>query len=396
LAGSKITVAEIDPAVTETAVKVLGFLEAGSIRIHHLDARNYVDELLMRKEKGKPLLRFDFIYADTFNDISVPYHLTTYEFNQKIKDLLLPHGVYIINIVDTLRHGRFLGAILNTFQKTFPYIYVFSAQDPATIATHKHNTFSVIGSLQQIDFCGFLDSPYAGFKLNDEQLAIFKELSHGLVITDDYAPIDSLLRPVVQQRGMSRVYNKFINLGNDLFKKHNYKQAKQYYYKALQVNANWEEAYNNLGSLLALQGQLDEAAVHFQKALEINPRYAEAHFNLGNIFARKEKFDNAISHYQKAIKANPDFGQGMAYIGLGNIYVKKERLTEALSAYYKAIEINPRNFHLYNKIGDILARQGKLDRAIQYYNKALEINPNYKEAAQNLDSVIQEKTKSEK
>jgi hypothetical protein len=44
---------------------------------------------------------YDFIYGDAFNDLSVPWHLTTREYSEKVARLLTPGlGVYLINLID--------------------------------------------------------------------------------------------------------------------------------------------------------------------------------------------------------------------------------------------------------------------------------------------------------
>ena len=45
-------------------------------------------------------LKFDIVYGDAFNDFSVPWHLTTREFNELVNNMLTDHGVYMINIID--------------------------------------------------------------------------------------------------------------------------------------------------------------------------------------------------------------------------------------------------------------------------------------------------------
>ena len=46
------------------------------------------------------LKQYDLIFGDAFNDFSVPWHLTTREFNEKIAKMMSPTGVYMINIID--------------------------------------------------------------------------------------------------------------------------------------------------------------------------------------------------------------------------------------------------------------------------------------------------------
>jgi MFS family permease len=56
------------------------------------DARQYVAQHQNKK--------FDVVYGDAFNDFSVPWHLTTHEFNAMLGNMLTPEGVYMINIID--------------------------------------------------------------------------------------------------------------------------------------------------------------------------------------------------------------------------------------------------------------------------------------------------------
>lgn len=102
-----IDVAEIDPAVKLAVQQELGLPpdDQTSVRTHIGDARTFVDErrnmnadLLSRNQ---PPVLYDFIYGDAFNDFSVPWHLTTREFSEKVKDLLTPGaGVYLVNVID--------------------------------------------------------------------------------------------------------------------------------------------------------------------------------------------------------------------------------------------------------------------------------------------------------
>jgi hypothetical protein len=56
----------------------------------------------------------------------VPYHLTTKEFNDRVRAWLADDGLYAVNIIDG-PSGRFLRAYLHTLRQTFRHVYpVFS------------------------------------------------------------------------------------------------------------------------------------------------------------------------------------------------------------------------------------------------------------------------------
>ncbi len=109
----RIDVAEIDPAVKLAAERQLGLsTEYGSptdgktyVRTHVGDARKFVDDQVRANKKriaaGQSPVTYDFVYGDAFNDLSVPWHLTTREYSTKISQLLTPkEGVYLLNLMD--------------------------------------------------------------------------------------------------------------------------------------------------------------------------------------------------------------------------------------------------------------------------------------------------------
>lgn len=93
--GAECDVAEIDPAVKEANHLAMGLPRDTTIQTHLGDARQYVER---EAERGGG--RFDLVFGDAFNDFSVPWHLTTKEFNDRIARLMTDDGVYMINIID--------------------------------------------------------------------------------------------------------------------------------------------------------------------------------------------------------------------------------------------------------------------------------------------------------
>jgi hypothetical protein len=166
-----------------------------------------VDDLLRDGAEGT----YDFIFGDAFNDLSVPYHLTTREFTGKLRTLLKPSGVYMINIIDIYREGlgRFLGAFVATARHNFPYIYVFSSSDDGP--TEERDTFVVACSATPLDlrdlgelpadhdFTGVLFAWVEGETLGGDMETLLAR-ADGMVLTDDFAPVDNLLAPIFTGR----------------------------------------------------------------------------------------------------------------------------------------------------------------------------------------------------
>jgi len=209
---ARIDVAEIDPAVKAAAQAVLGLPpdELSGVRTHIMDARNFVDDQLRADRDSIDPVQYDFIYGDAFNDLSVPYHLTTREFNEKLEALLAPDGVYMINIIDIYREGlgRFLGSFVSTALETFPYVYVFSSNSDGP--TLDRDTFVVACGRQpldlfqlgkrraDLDYEGRLFACFAwsqaGVRGGEMETVLAR--ARGMILTDDFAPVDVLLAPI--------------------------------------------------------------------------------------------------------------------------------------------------------------------------------------------------------
>ena len=209
---ARIDVAEIDPAVKAAAQAVLDLPPDGltGVRTHLMDARNFVEDRLRTNRATTDPVRYDFIYGDAFNDLSVPYHLTTREFNEKLETLLSADGVYMINVIDIYREGlgRFLGAFVSTALKTFPYVYVFSSDSLGP--TPDRDTFVVACGRQPLDLFQLgnrrNDPEYegrlfawsqAGVRGGEMETVLAR--ARGMILTDDFAPVDVLLAPLYQE-----------------------------------------------------------------------------------------------------------------------------------------------------------------------------------------------------
>ena len=102
---------------------------------HNQDARMTVPKL--------PEGQFSLVFGDAFHDVSVPYHLTTKEFNEDVRALLKEDGIYAINVIDKLNSGRFLRTFVNTMEQTFPHVSIM--RDTAQWDSDLQHTYVVVG-----------------------------------------------------------------------------------------------------------------------------------------------------------------------------------------------------------------------------------------------------------
>jgi spermidine synthase len=199
-----VDVSEIDPAVTRAAHEALGLPYETRINSWNMDARNFVSDRARAIAAGEAE-PYHFIYGDAFNDLGVPYHLTTRGFNDALTEIMTPDGVYLINVIDVYRpdFGNFIGAVVGTLNQTFPYVYLFSGEADGT--SDERDTFVVASSrvplpreqlARQINprsgtlFAWVEEGRYGG------DMRVLLERANRLVLTDDHAPVDNLLAPV--------------------------------------------------------------------------------------------------------------------------------------------------------------------------------------------------------
>lgn len=110
----QIEVAEIDPKVTYVAETYMGAPKNDPRLVtKNEDARLYV------LDKQKTNNKYEFIFGDAFNDLSVPFHLTTLEFDQQLKNLLTPNGLVMSLVIDHVSIGKFLPSFIATMRKAF-------------------------------------------------------------------------------------------------------------------------------------------------------------------------------------------------------------------------------------------------------------------------------------
>jgi spermidine synthase len=190
--GSDIDVIEIDPGVTETAYQWLGLSRDTTVVTTNQDARLFMQQ--------PPRQQYNLIMGDAFNDFSVPYHLTTREFNERVRAWLAPGGLYLVNIVDGGQAG-FLRAFAHTLRQSFPYVYL--APTSAEWRESPRMTFVLIASDTPLEAAALAsitaedgEARLAGQLFSEAELNAFLAEGEVVLLTDQYAPVDQLLTPV--------------------------------------------------------------------------------------------------------------------------------------------------------------------------------------------------------
>ncbi len=231
---------------------------------------------------------------------------------------------------------------------------------------------------------------------------------------EDYADKEkaALLELIKKEPSVENYYR----LGNYERINGNYSDAVEYYTKAIELNPDYEAAYNcrgvaywglknykdsiqdyskcieldpqnyityynqgisyaDLSKIEEKKENLKKAIESYSKSIELNPEYAEVYNNRGNSYSDLGEKRKAIEDYNKAIELNPEYA--IAYNNRGNRYSELSEKGKAIEDYNKAIELNPEYVTAYNNRGNSYSDLGEEEKAIGDYNKAIELNPEY-------------------
>ncbi len=189
---SSLDVIEIDPGVTEVAHDLLGLARDTRIVSYNEDARMFLAR--------PPARKYDLIMGDAFNDYSVPYHLTTQEFNARVQAWLADGGLYLVNLIDGPRRD-FLRAYVHTLRQTFAHVYIiptipsWRASPRVTFVVVATDKPLVTGDFQLIDG-GDGDKLVAEMLLSERDVEAILGEGRLALLTDRFAPVDQMLAPV--------------------------------------------------------------------------------------------------------------------------------------------------------------------------------------------------------
>jgi len=345
--GSRIDMVEIDPGVTKAATEAFGLPEDTTITTYTMDARNYVDWLLQNKAKGQEIPKYDFIYEDAINDYSVPFQLVTMEFNEKILQILSEDGVYIVNLIDILESGLFVGAFVNTLEQTFPYVEVILESESVAI---DRNTIIVIASQKKVDLTE-LEKEYTKKdmrlrNLTAEEANRLKEKAGDLILTDDYVPVENLLAPVVSKSGIDHLVQGYNKYANSLARGGEFDESIKYFKKILkiydreEIRVNLGATHFRLANVLEKAGHSQEASEHFnlavegfRKELEFNPYSTRLLSSAGHVLALSGDYQEAVVFFKRVLKL--DDSKADHYINPAMAFRKQGKIGEALEILKK-------------------------------------------------------------
>ena len=193
-----IEVVEIDSKVEEVAQEQFGLSPDSDIATYIGDARIVIHDELRNSE-------YDIVVMDAYNDVSVPYHLTTLEFHREVRKILAPDGLYLLNIIDKMHSGNFLRSTTYTLGEVFEKVYVLRNDDDWF--DDSRYTFIVVATNSKLPVLNGPDGSSKPWISHDGGVSTVSIIPGDIhdswmlyqtpyLLTDDFAPVDNLLLPI--------------------------------------------------------------------------------------------------------------------------------------------------------------------------------------------------------
>ncbi|MFX0063155.1 MAG: tetratricopeptide repeat protein [Candidatus Hermodarchaeota archaeon] len=200
--------------------------------------------------------------------------------------------------------------------------------------------------------------------------------------------------PEEKKKNLFEEISKIRLLGDDHYKKGDYKTAEQFFLQALnlfeETSNSLEKRYvlRRLGQVYYYTSKLNKALNYFHQALELFEQSSdplEKRFvlrNIGNVYYRKKEMDNALKYFQQALElfeqSSDPLEKRYTLRNIGRVYYEKKKVDKALDYYHKALDLFEQSQDLNKKyvlqnIGNTYYLKSERDKALDYYQQALEL-----------------------
>ncbi len=307
-AGSHTEVVEIDPAVTRAAIEAFGMPVDHRLDVFHEDGRAYLSRRLVQRRREGRIAPYDLVYLDAVNDYSVPYQLTTVECVRQVHDLLGPDGVFLMNLIEEFSSGQFLGAMVATLREVFPHVSVLIEGAGVELNPDFRYTFILAGSKEPIDWNrvrGGYDPTIGLARLTDAQIADLLARSGNRILTDDWAPVENMLAPVVKSAWRGMVSEIVAERAVEALQGGDPDRAKREAKKALRLFPGNFDARHALADAHLSQEETAEAVPHYRVVVEARPGDLRARNSFGVALLKSDDRSGALEQFEAILAIDP-------------------------------------------------------------------------------------------
>lgn len=155
----------------------------------------------------------------------------------------------------------------------------------------------------------------------------------------------------------------------------NKRYAEQDYLRALEINPDQVETYNNLGALYVDRKRNGDAIMYLSEAIARNPRYFRALLNRANAYTNLGQLNEALDDFDRAAQLKPNdpgllLNRGLAYFSVG-------KYEAAINDFSHAIAVAPEDARLYVERARAFIKAGYPADAYEDLEHAVQLNSNY-------------------
>ena len=107
------------------------------------------------------------------------------------------------------------------------------------------------------------------------------------------------------------------------------------------------EVHTFLGWTYSFQGRLDEAIEECHKAIAVDPDFGNPYNDIGAYLIQKGQFDEAIPWLRRAMEAKRYEARAYPHMNLGRVWEHKGRVWDAMREYRRALAEAPKYQEAY-------------------------------------------------
>lgn len=249
------------------------------------------------KENFSRILQLPLIDFSVLSILFVLGSVMLWKDRRKYLEIYLFAFAYFVSTIIFFVNGRFRLALLPVIIPISAYSIIF------IIETFSKSEFSKLKKPVIIVAVLFLIANFGSFKPKFTDYDAYLHLG-------DIAYKENRLDEAIYNYNLSLIYQDnymtFVNLGNALAKKKDFKGAEIAYKKAIERNENYELAYFNLAFVYTQLGNFDLAVKNYNKTIELNPNFESAYRNLGIVYYVSERYDLALEFFNEFMRISND------------------------------------------------------------------------------------------
>ena len=116
------------------------------------------------------------------------------------------------------------------------------------------------------------------------------------------------------------------------------------------------EAHTFLGWAMSFQGRLDEAIEECHRAIAVDPEFGNPYNDIGVYLMQQDRLDEAIPWFEKAKRARRYEPRHFPYMNLGRICLRQGRWWDALREFEGAVQLAPQDVEARKALHNLRGR----------------------------------------